>query len=70
MKNTFSFNTPEGYKLIRNILGNRLPFDTHDYQLEAISQILDGRDVLCVTPTVRLAHLAFVVAVLLIFPFV
>ncbi|EIW81038.1 P-loop containing nucleoside triphosphate hydrolase protein, partial [Coniophora puteana RWD-64-598 SS2] len=56
----------EGHKYLRNVLKGCMPYDTHDYQLEAIGHVLDGRDVLCITPTgsgktdalIRLMHIA------------
>ncbi|KAF8720414.1 hypothetical protein AX14_010991 [Amanita brunnescens Koide BX004] len=48
----FRFSTPEGFALCRSILkAMSLPFDPHDYQLEGVCQILDGLDLLAVTPT-------------------
>ncbi|KAF8316239.1 hypothetical protein F5887DRAFT_1227806 [Amanita rubescens] len=48
----FRFSTPEGFALCRSILKiMNLPFDPHDYQLDGVCQVLDGLDLLAVTPT-------------------
>ncbi|KAG6805374.1 hypothetical protein H0H92_015663, partial [Tricholoma furcatifolium] len=40
------YDTTEGFALARKILSPLLPFDAHDYQLQGICAVMDGRDVL------------------------
>ncbi|TFK57843.1 P-loop containing nucleoside triphosphate hydrolase protein [Pluteus cervinus] len=47
----FKFNSEEGWALCRKILGSKLPFSPHDYQLEGVTRILDGEDVLAIMAT-------------------
>lgn len=47
----FKFSSPEGLTLVRKILQEALPFDPHDYQLEGVCKVLDGIDLIAVTPT-------------------
>ncbi|KAG1731878.1 hypothetical protein EDD22DRAFT_973863 [Suillus occidentalis] len=47
----FVFCSDEGRALCRKLLKETMPFDTHDYQLEVITHMLDGEDVLCTTAT-------------------
>ncbi|KIJ58459.1 hypothetical protein HYDPIDRAFT_190803 [Hydnomerulius pinastri MD-312] len=63
---SFKFTSDEGQALCKSILAKaRMPFDTHDYQLDAITHLLDGIDVLFVTATgsgktdafIRLMHI-------------
>lgn len=49
--NNFLFSSIEGLSLCRKILLQRLPFCPHDYQLEGISAILDGKDLLAISAT-------------------
>ncbi|KAH7888210.1 hypothetical protein F5I97DRAFT_965220 [Phlebopus sp. FC_14] len=41
----------EGGNLFRRILDQSTPFDTHDYQMDAITYLLDSQDVLFITAT-------------------
>ncbi|KAG0704641.1 P-loop containing nucleoside triphosphate hydrolase protein [Suillus ampliporus] len=45
------FSSEEGHQFCRDLLKRCMPHDTHDYQLEAIGYLLDGKDVLCITAT-------------------
>ncbi|KIJ07434.1 hypothetical protein PAXINDRAFT_90382, partial [Paxillus involutus ATCC 200175] len=45
------FNSPAGLRLCREILKDLMPPDTHDWQLQAITRLLDGEDVLLITAT-------------------
>ncbi|KIJ09315.1 hypothetical protein PAXINDRAFT_102280 [Paxillus involutus ATCC 200175] len=47
----FMFNSPAGLLLCREILKDLMPPDTHDWQLQAITWLLDGEDVLLITAT-------------------
>ncbi|KAF9475610.1 hypothetical protein BDN70DRAFT_935715 [Pholiota conissans] len=47
----FKFHSPQGYALCRKILSTRLPFGPHDYQLDGITAVLDGVDMLAITAT-------------------
>ncbi|KAG1768765.1 hypothetical protein EV702DRAFT_979282 [Suillus placidus] len=47
----FVFCSDEGRALCRKLLQETMPFDTHDYQLEVITHMLDGEDVLCTMAT-------------------
>jgi len=48
---SFRFSSPRGWQICRKILTDRLPFGPHDYQLEEITQALDGQDVVAVSAT-------------------
>jgi len=45
------YDTPEGHTLARRILEQYLPFTPHDYQIEGICPVLNGRDVLATMAT-------------------
>jgi len=45
------YDTPKGHALARQILEQHLPFTPHDYQIEGICPVLDGRDVLATMAT-------------------
>ena len=47
----FLFSSTAGWSLCRKILLERLPFCPHDYQLDGISAILDGKDLLAISAT-------------------
>jgi hypothetical protein len=44
----FKFSSPHGWQVCRKIITDKLP---HDYQLEGITQALDGQDVVAVSAT-------------------
>jgi len=47
----FKFSSPHGWQVCHKIIANKLPFGPHDYQLEGITQALDGQDVFAVSAT-------------------
>jgi hypothetical protein len=47
----FLFNSIAGWSLCRKILLEKLPFCPHDYQLNGISAVLDGKDLLAISAT-------------------
>jgi ATP-dependent helicase YprA (DUF1998 family) len=48
----FKFHSPEGFDLARKILLGALPhFEPHSYQMDGICKVLDGIDLVAVTPT-------------------
>jgi ATP-dependent helicase YprA (DUF1998 family) len=47
----FLFSSIEGWTFCRRILSERLPFCPHDYQLDGITAILDGKDLLAISAT-------------------
>ena len=47
--NEFLFSSIEGWSLCRKILLQKPPFCPHDYQLEGISALLDGKDLLAIS---------------------
>ncbi|RDX45573.1 P-loop containing nucleoside triphosphate hydrolase protein [Lentinus brumalis] len=47
----FTFSSPDGYQLIRDIVRERLPYVPHDYQLDGVCKLLDGLDLVAVIPT-------------------
>jgi len=47
----FLFSSTAGWTLCRKILLEKLPFCPHDYQLEGITAILDGKDLLAISAT-------------------
>ncbi|KAJ7613611.1 P-loop containing nucleoside triphosphate hydrolase protein [Mycena polygramma] len=48
----FTFHSPAGFSLVRQILLAALPtFEPHDYQLDGVCKILDKIDLVAVTPT-------------------
>ena len=51
MSQPFRFDSEDGRRLCRQILSRVLPGDSHDFQLDAITSLLDGRDVLLITAT-------------------
>ncbi|KAH7918113.1 P-loop containing nucleoside triphosphate hydrolase protein [Leucogyrophana mollusca] len=65
MSANIEFNSIPGRELCRQILKDSLPYDTHDFQLKAITLLLDGEDVLLITATgtgktdtfIRLMHI-------------
>ncbi|KAJ7123811.1 P-loop containing nucleoside triphosphate hydrolase protein [Mycena crocata] len=50
--NAFTFHSPAGFQLVRDILLVTLPtFEPHSYQTDGICKVLDGVDLVVVTPT-------------------
>ncbi|KAI1781978.1 hypothetical protein LXA43DRAFT_1152807 [Ganoderma leucocontextum] len=47
----YRFASPPGYELIKKTLQSQLPFTPHDYQLEGVGQLLDGKDLVAVLAT-------------------
>ncbi|KAJ6619931.1 hypothetical protein B0H10DRAFT_2024102 [Mycena sp. CBHHK59/15] len=48
----FKFYSQPGFDLARKILLSALPtFETHHYQIDGICKVLDGIDLVAVTPT-------------------
>ncbi|KJA13172.1 hypothetical protein HYPSUDRAFT_107574, partial [Hypholoma sublateritium FD-334 SS-4] len=47
----FKFQGSIGRQLCRQILSTKLPFGPHDYQLDVITRVLDGEDVIAVSAT-------------------
>ncbi|KAI1787621.1 P-loop containing nucleoside triphosphate hydrolase protein, partial [Ganoderma leucocontextum] len=47
----YKFNTPSGHTLLTTIARKRIPFTPHDYQLEGVSRLLDGSDLVGVLAT-------------------
>ncbi|KAJ3764815.1 P-loop containing nucleoside triphosphate hydrolase protein [Lentinula raphanica] len=47
----FSFRSEHGYALISKIVQMYAPFQPHDYVLEGIAALLDGLDLIAITPT-------------------
>jgi superfamily II DNA/RNA helicase len=48
----FTFHSPKGFDLVRKILLEALPtFEPHTYQMDGICKVLDGIDLVAVTPT-------------------
>ncbi|KAI0728029.1 P-loop containing nucleoside triphosphate hydrolase protein [Fomitopsis betulina] len=47
----YVFSTTEGRALVRKTLRNAIPYDPHDYQLEGVCEVLDGRDLLAALAT-------------------
>ena len=41
---SFQFSSPCRWQICHKILTDRLPFGPHDYQLEGITQALDGQN--------------------------
>jgi superfamily II DNA/RNA helicase len=50
-KSTFKFSSKEGRSLVLQILLKKLPYHPHDFQLEGVCAVLDGKDVLAIVPT-------------------
>ncbi|KAJ7242324.1 P-loop containing nucleoside triphosphate hydrolase protein [Mycena rebaudengoi] len=49
---TFRFHSTEGFALVRKILLAALPtFEPHSYQMDGVCKVLDGIDLVAVTPT-------------------
>lgn len=48
---SFRFDSADGRLLCREILASRFAYEPHDYQLDGVCSILDGRDLLAITPT-------------------
>ncbi|KAJ3776943.1 hypothetical protein FB446DRAFT_719716 [Lentinula raphanica] len=48
---TFTFRSEHGHALISDIVKMYAPFQPHDYVLEGIAALLDGLDLIAVTPT-------------------
>jgi superfamily II DNA/RNA helicase len=46
-----SSQAPHGWQICRKIITDKLPFGPNDYQLEGITQALDGQDVVAVSAT-------------------
>jgi len=47
----FKFSSPHEWQVCHKIIADKLPFGPHDYQLEGITQALDGQDVFAVSAT-------------------
>ena len=47
----WSFSSPNGLALCRQILQKQLPYCPHDYQLEGIAKILDGHNLVAIIRT-------------------
>jgi ATP-dependent helicase YprA (DUF1998 family) len=45
------YDTPEGAALVRRILAETIAFEPHDFQVEGICAVLDGRDLLATMAT-------------------
>ncbi|KAG2111488.1 P-loop containing nucleoside triphosphate hydrolase protein, partial [Suillus clintonianus] len=64
------FTSTDGADLCRQILQGCMPHDTHDFQLSAITHLLDGQDVLMCTATgtgktdtfIRLMHIVLAIS--------
>jgi len=50
-KESFKFSTPAGWDLCRKILSKKLPFCPHNYQLDGVAVILDGKDFIGLSAT-------------------
>ncbi|KAL1944891.1 hypothetical protein VTO73DRAFT_2511 [Trametes versicolor] len=48
---SFRFDSARGRALCREILALRFSYEPHDYQLDGVCGVLDGRDILAITPT-------------------
>lgn len=48
---SFKYQSPQGFALCREILSKRLPFGPHDYQLDGITAVLDGSNMLAISAT-------------------
>jgi hypothetical protein len=49
---TFTFHSPDGFALVRQILLDALPtFEPHMYQMDGVCKVLDRIDLVAVTPT-------------------
>ncbi|KAJ7785594.1 P-loop containing nucleoside triphosphate hydrolase protein [Mycena olivaceomarginata] len=49
---TFTFHSPDGFALVRQILLDALPtFEPHTYQMDGVCKVLDRIDLVAVTPT-------------------
>jgi superfamily II DNA/RNA helicase len=52
MSDTFTWSSPDGYKLVRRILEpTPVPYVPHDHQLEGVCKSLDGVNLFAITPT-------------------
>ena len=51
MSQRLLFASNEGQAACHHLLRNIMPSDTHDFQLEAIGYLLDGKDILLVIMT-------------------
>lgn len=47
----FLFSSPAGFRLVREILSKHIPYQPHDWQLEGVCKLLDGRDLVAILPT-------------------
>ena len=47
----FSFDSPPGHALISRIVQCYVPYVPHDYVLEGVGKVLDGSDLVAITPT-------------------
>ncbi|KAI0823227.1 hypothetical protein BC628DRAFT_1421081 [Trametes gibbosa] len=66
---SFQFDSARGRLLCREILAPRFSYEPHDYQLDSVTSILDGRDLLAITPTGsgKTGFLSMYIAVMLYF---
>jgi len=51
LEQPFKFSSTAGWALCRKILHDTLPFGPHDYQLEGVAAVLDGKDFLGISAT-------------------
>ncbi|KAM5546219.1 hypothetical protein V8D89_000345 [Ganoderma adspersum] len=47
----FLFSSPAGFRLVREILSKHIPYQPHDWQLEGVCKMLDGKDLVAILPT-------------------
>ncbi|KAI1782679.1 P-loop containing nucleoside triphosphate hydrolase protein [Ganoderma leucocontextum] len=47
----FLFSTPAGFRLVRETLATHISYEPHDWQLEGVCKMLDGRDLVAILPT-------------------
>lgn len=48
---TFAFNSDNGRALISTIIQQYAPYVPHDYLLEGLGEVLEGKDLFAITPT-------------------
>ncbi|KAI1781900.1 P-loop containing nucleoside triphosphate hydrolase protein, partial [Ganoderma leucocontextum] len=47
----FLFSSPTGFRLVRETLAKHITYEPHDWQLEGVCKMLDGRDLVALLPT-------------------
>nr|VWP01258.1 Succinate-semialdehyde dehydrogenase (EC [Ganoderma boninense] len=47
----FQFSSPAGLLLVRTTLAKHIQFEPHDWQLEGVCKMLDGKDLVAIIPT-------------------